>query len=195
MIKFALQSTEAPPEPAADATRAEHIAPVPRVSIQAFCESAETAAAMQAAAEDRRMVKAHLKVQMGGVAAAAEAYRGSPTPNVVVLESEGRGPELLAGLDALSEVCDAGTRVIVIARVNDIQFYRELVRRQISDYLLAPIEVVDSSARSPACFRRPMRSPWAVPWLWSAPRAGWAPRPLRTISAGRSRATSNSMPW
>ena len=31
---------------------------------------------MQAAAEDRRMLKAHLKLQMGGVAAAAEAYRG-----------------------------------------------------------------------------------------------------------------------
>src|SRR5262245_33165574 len=128
---------------ATETARDDHIAPVPRISIQAFCESAETAAVMQAAAEDRRMLKAHLKLQMGGVAAAAEAYRSSPTPNVVVLESESRGPELLAGLDALSEVCDAGTRVIVVGRVNDILFYRELVRRQISDYLIAPIGVID----------------------------------------------------
>ena len=73
----------------------------------------ETAAAIQAAGEDRRLGKAHLKIQMGGVTAAIEAYRGSPTPNVIMLESEGRGDTILTGLDALAEFCDAGTRVIV----------------------------------------------------------------------------------
>jgi pilus assembly protein CpaE len=140
MIKFALQGSDQPANAAAGEV---HIAPVPRISIQAFCDSADTAAAVQAAAADRRMSKAHLKMQMGGVAAAAEAYRNAPTPNVIMIESEGRGEELLAGLDQLSEVCDAGTRVIVIGRVNDIVFYRELQRRQISDYLIAPIDVLD----------------------------------------------------
>ena len=46
--------------------RDEHIAPAPRVSVQAFCETVETAAAIQAAGEDRRMAKAHLRIQMGG---------------------------------------------------------------------------------------------------------------------------------
>ena len=55
----------------------EHIAPAPRVSIQAFCETVETAAAIQSAGEDRRLGKAHLKIQMGGVTAAVEAYRGT----------------------------------------------------------------------------------------------------------------------
>src|SRR5207237_2703592 len=98
----------------------EHIAPVPRISIQAFCASADTAAAMQAASEDRRMVKAHLKVQMGGIAAATEAYRASATPNVVIIESDGRGEELLGGLDMLAEVCDVGTRVIAIRSINSL---------------------------------------------------------------------------
>jgi pilus assembly protein CpaE len=142
MIKFALQP-EAQPSPAFDATRDAHVAPVPRISIQAFCESADTAAIMQAATGDRRMIKAHMKVQMGGVAAAVEAYRTSPTPNVIVIESESKSDELLAGLDTLAEVCDAGTRVIVIGKVNDILLYRELVRRQISDYLISPIGVID----------------------------------------------------
>jgi pilus assembly protein CpaE len=142
MIKFAIQP-EAKSASAAPPTRDDHIAPVPRVSIQAFCENPETAAAMQTAAADRRMIKAHMKVQMGGIAAASEAYRSSPTPNVIMIESEVRSDELLAGLDSLAEVCDAGTRVIVIGKVNDILLYRELVRRQISDYLIAPIEVVD----------------------------------------------------
>ena len=96
---------------------------------------------MQAAGEDRRMGKAHLKIQMGGIAAAVEAYRTSPTPNVIVIESESRGDDLLAGLDTLAEVCDAGTRVMVIGKLNDIMLYRELVRRGVSDYLMAPITV------------------------------------------------------
>ena len=60
------------------------------MSVQAFCETVETAAAVQAAGEDRRLGKAHLKIQMGGMAAAIEAYRSSPTPNVIILETEGR---------------------------------------------------------------------------------------------------------
>ena len=76
---------------AAEVASDEHIAPAPRVSVQAFCENVDTAAAVQAAGEDRRMAKAHLRVQMGGMAAAVEAYQSAPTPNVIILESEGRG--------------------------------------------------------------------------------------------------------
>jgi pilus assembly protein CpaE len=121
----------------------EHIAPAPRVSIQAFCETVETAAAVQAAGEDRRLGKAHLKIQMGGITAAVEAYSTSPTPNVVVIESESGGDEILNGLDSLAEVCDAGSRVIVIGRQNDVVLYRELVRRGVSDYLISPLGTLD----------------------------------------------------
>src|SRR5437764_4822666 len=102
-----------PPEaPTEAAAVSEHIAPAPRISVQAFCETVETAAAIQAAGEDRRLAKAHLRIQMGGIAAAVEAYSGSPTPNVIMLESDSRGEDFLAGLDSLAEVCDAGSKVI-----------------------------------------------------------------------------------
>jgi pilus assembly protein CpaE len=120
----------------------EHIAPAPRVSVQAFCDTVETAAAIQGAGEDRRLAKAHLRIQMGGVTAAIEAYRSSPTPNVIILESEGRGEDVLAGLDELAHVCDAATRVIVIGRMNDVGLYRELVRRGVSDYLIMPVDTL-----------------------------------------------------
>jgi pilus assembly protein CpaE len=122
--------------------REEHIAPAPRVSVQAFCETVETAAAIQAAGEDRRMARAHLRIQMGGVAAAVEAYHSSPTPNVIILESVTRAEDILDGLDRLAEVCDAGTRVVVIGRLNDVVLYRELVRRGVSDYLIAPVGTI-----------------------------------------------------
>jgi pilus assembly protein CpaE len=127
----------------ADNLSDEHIAPAPRVSIQAFCDTVETAAAVQSASEDRRLGKAHLRIQMGGVTAAVEAYRSAPTPNVIVIESESRADGLLAGLDELSGVCDAGTRVVVIGRMNDVVLSRELVRRGISDYLIAPVGTID----------------------------------------------------
>ena len=50
---------------------------------------------------------------------------------------------ILAGLDSLADVCDPGTRVIVIGRHNDVTLYRELVRRGVSDYLIAPVNTLD----------------------------------------------------
>src|SRR5579872_344927 len=139
MTKPASQAAWQDSAPADIAGREERIAPAPRVSVQAFCETVETAAAIQAAGEDRRMAKAHLRIQMGGLVAAIEAYQNAPTPNVVILETENQDADILAGLDELAPVCDAGTRVIVIGRVNDVGLYRELVRRGVSDYLIAPV--------------------------------------------------------
>jgi len=121
----------------------EIIAPLPRVTLQAFCETQDVAAAMQAVTADRRMDKVQARVQMGGPAAAVEAFRGAPTPNVIVLETVREPAVLVSNLDALAESCDPGTKVVVIGHVNDIQLYRELIRRGVSDYLVAPFGVLD----------------------------------------------------
>src|SRR6476469_4127648 len=144
MIKHAQQVAETARmlNPAGDGDDA-HIAPAPRVSVQAFCETVETAAAVHAAGEDRRLARAHVKIQMGGIAAASEAYRNSPTPNVILIETDNRTDEILRGLDHLAEVCDAGTRVIVVGRVNDVALYRGLTRRGVSEYLIGPIGTLD----------------------------------------------------
>jgi pilus assembly protein CpaE len=120
----------------------DYIAPAPRVSVQAFCETAETAAAVRAAGEDRRLGKAHLSVHMGGVAAAIDTYHTQPTPNVIILETE-QHSDILAGLDELATVCDAGTRVVVIGSKNDAAPYRELVRRGVNDYVIGPVGTID----------------------------------------------------
>jgi pilus assembly protein CpaE len=141
MISYARQNSEEQPDrPLALAD--DYIAPAPRVSVQAFCETVETAAAVRSAGEDRRLGKAHLTVQMGGMATAIEAYRTVPTPNVIILETEGRS-DILAGLDQLATVCDAGTRVVVIGSDDDVAPYRELVRRGVSDYVVGPVDTLD----------------------------------------------------
>lgn len=142
MISYAQKTDDEQPAATPTTAAEEHIAPAPRVSIQAFCETVETASAVQAAGEDRRLGKTHLKIQMGGMAAAIEAYRTAPTPNVILLEAEPR-TDILGGLDQLATVCDAGTRVVVIGKVNDVTLYRELVRRGVSDYVIAPVVTID----------------------------------------------------
>ena len=120
----------------------EYISPAPRVSVQAFCASIANATAVRAASEDRRLGKAHLTVHMGGLAAAIETYHTSPTPNVILLETE-PGKDILEGLDELATVCDAGTRVVVIGNASDVAPYRELVRRGVSDYVTGPVKPID----------------------------------------------------
>ena len=118
---------------------APHERPVPRISIHAFCEFPDTGAALQRAATDRRLSKAHLTVQLGGIAAAVEFYAGSITPNLLIVETRLNGEAALAELDRLAEVCDPATKVIVVGRVNDVELYRELMRRGASEYLVAPL--------------------------------------------------------
>ena len=128
----------APPEPLTAEPRAR---PVPRVNIQAFCEDQETAAVIQKASEDRRLAKAHVTVQMGGVEAAVAFYRNASTPNLIIIESLLDRKEMLTELERLAEVCDPGTKVIAIGHVNDVLLYRELLRRGVSEYVVAPTSV------------------------------------------------------
>ncbi len=121
----------------------EHIAPLPRVAIQAFCETHDIKQVLQALSSDRRMAKTMIKVQDGGVAACLEAYRGAPTPNVIIIESNNDRNGLLLRLDELAQYCDSGTRVLVIGQTNDVILYRDLMKRGVSEYLIAPVNVLD----------------------------------------------------
>jgi pilus assembly protein CpaE len=115
---------------------------IPRIAIHVFCESPDVAAAAESAAQDRMMARARITVHRGGIAAAAALYRDAPTPNLIVLESRSSTAAFFAELEALAEVCDLGTKVMAIGYTNDISFYRELMRRGISEYLLAPVSPV-----------------------------------------------------
>jgi pilus assembly protein CpaE len=117
-----------------------HERPVPRISIHAFCEFPDTGAALQRAGADRRLAKAHLSVQLGGIPAAVEHFAGQVTPNLLIVETRLGGKEALAELDRLAEVCDSATKVMVIGRVNDVELYRELMHRGASEYLVAPLD-------------------------------------------------------
>lgn len=117
----------------------ERARPIPRISIQAFCENSHMAGVVQDASEDRRLSKAHVSVHMGGATAAVQHYQESPTPNLIIVESSLPRQQLISELDRLAECCDPGTKVVIIGHVNDVVLYRELLKRGVSEYLVAPI--------------------------------------------------------
>lgn len=112
---------------------------VPRISIHVFCESPALTVEMQAAAADRRMARAQIRLGAGGVKAAVKRYRNEPTPDLIILEAQSDGEALLAEVDTLATVCDVSTKVILVGRSNDIDLYRALMRRGLSEYLRAPV--------------------------------------------------------
>ncbi len=124
------------------AERSDRARPIPRISIQAFCEHGDTAEAIQIAADDRRLAKAHVSVHMGGAEAGVAHYQESPTPNLIVIESMLPRMQLIGELDKLAECCDAGTKVVVISNTNDVLLYRELLKRGVSEYLITPISPI-----------------------------------------------------
>jgi pilus assembly protein CpaE len=115
---------------------------VPRIELHVFCDNQQTGQILQVATSDRRMARAHVTMQLGGIAAACQVYQTQPTPNVLVVETHSGRDQLMAELGQLSEVCQANTKVVVLGHVNDVLLYRELIKAGISEYVVAPVSAV-----------------------------------------------------
>ncbi|WP_201838759.1 AAA family ATPase [Microvirga zambiensis] len=115
---------------------------IPKIAIDVFWDSPQVAASLDRMAVDRVMSGARVNLRQGGIAAAIDHYEQAPTPNLVVVESRSSASAFLVELDRLAEVCDAGTKVLAIGHINDIVFYRGLLERGVSDYMLAPVDPV-----------------------------------------------------
>jgi pilus assembly protein CpaE len=62
----------------------ERARPMPRLSMQAFCEDGGTAEVVQMAAANRHLCKSQVSV---GVSAAVAHDQDSPAPNLIVIET------------------------------------------------------------------------------------------------------------
>ncbi len=114
--------------------------PVPRITINAFCDRPDVAKVVTTAAADRRLAKAIVNVEMGGIEAAIASLAANPSPNLIVIDTTASASTLLRGLDQLAESVDEGSKVIIVGAANDIALYRELMRRGVSEYMVGPIQ-------------------------------------------------------
>ncbi len=128
---------------------------VPRIAIHVFAERQDTLAAAERAAQDRRLSRATTQIRVGGVPAAVETYHHEPTPPLIIVECLKDPQTLLWEVDQLAEVCDAGTKVIVVGATNDIILFRELMRRGVSEYLVAPLQPLQLIAAIGGLFNDP----------------------------------------
>jgi len=137
----------------AEAALGEHA--VPRITIHFHWTRPETGELIQRASADRRMERAKVVTQEGGLGGAVDFYQNQPTPQLLVVESLDPTPKLLSYLERLSEVCDPGTKVIVVGAANDIALYRELMRRGVSEYLVPPLGTLQLIAAITALYADP----------------------------------------
>src|SRR5262245_46323902 len=85
--------------------------PVPRITITAFCDRPDVASVVQTAAQDRRLTKAIVNVEMGGIDQAVATLSSNPSPNLTVVDTVASASALLRGLDRLAELVDEGSKV------------------------------------------------------------------------------------
>ncbi len=137
----------------------DDIRPVPRITVQAFCETDIVSQTIEMTGKDRRMSRTQVKVLMGGIPAAVDYYSSAPTPNLIIIESKAGGHDLLTGLGRLAEVCDSDTKVIIVGHHNDIAIYREMISNGISDYLVAPLSMADLMSAITKIFVDPETGP------------------------------------
>jgi pilus assembly protein CpaE len=115
---------------------------VPPVTLHAYCDTPEMIGTMERAVADRRMSRAHAAIHPGGIAAAIDLYRQAASPNLLIIESRAAAADLDAQLDTLADVCQSGTKLILIGYANDVSVYRELLARGVSEYMVAPVEPI-----------------------------------------------------
>ncbi|WP_457581835.1 AAA family ATPase [Ensifer canadensis] len=137
----------------------EQVRPLPRISIHAFCESEAMQRLMERCGQDRRMAKVSLRINSGGIDAAANMFATVSTPNLIILETSTEPRLLLTELAPLAAVCDPSTKVVLVGKYNDIALYRELIRNGISEYMVAPVAMPDILSAVSSIFVDPDAEP------------------------------------
>lgn len=137
----------------------EQVRPLPRISIHAFCESEAMQRLMERCGQDRRMAKVSLRINSGGIDAAANMFATVSTPNLIILETSTEPRLLLPELAPLAAVCDPSTKVVLVGKHNDIALYRDLIRNGISEYMVAPVAMPDILSAVASIFVDPDAEP------------------------------------
>jgi len=102
----------------------------------AFICDEETLAVLRPIATD--MGFAPEKCAQGSLRTAVQSLSVAPSPVILMIDLSECG-DPLTDINALAEVCEPGTLVIALGRVNDVRLYRQLIASGIHDYLPKPV--------------------------------------------------------
>lgn len=110
-----------------------------RPKIHIFCERDGATAGTANVLEHQRLGAASIDVCEGGLEAAIAAYERTASPELLIIESNCSPEQFFTALDSLAAQCEEHTKLIIIGQINDVHFYRALLRRNVSDYLISPL--------------------------------------------------------
>lgn len=89
--------------------------------------------------EDRRLGRSRMAVQTGGIQAAINYLSANETPQLLIVEANEMGDALFDRIEALAEVCDPNSNVILIGAENDISLYRQLKDIGLAEYFCGSV--------------------------------------------------------
>ena len=135
--------TEAPPLKALGVPREERQHtdhPVPPIKIHCSWDRPEMLGLLSVLEADRRLSRADISVERGGVEGAALHFARNPSPDLLVVDTTLRGKHMTDALDRLRAVLDPATKIVVLGAVNDITLLRELATRGVSEYIVGAVK-------------------------------------------------------
>jgi len=99
----------------------------------------DTIAAVQGMQQDRRLARSRMAIQSGGIQAAISYLGANETPQVLIVEASETGQALFQRIEALAEVCDPSSAVVLVGQENDIALYRELKNLGLAEYFCGDV--------------------------------------------------------
>ncbi len=78
------------------------------------------------------------KCQKSDMRSAIQSLSVAASPNILLIDLSG-SDEPMDDVNALAEVCEPGTMVIAMGKLNDVHLYRDLIASGVQDYLVKPI--------------------------------------------------------
>jgi pilus assembly protein CpaE len=109
-----------------------------------FTQDNETSAALIEALS--RLGEVQSRIYLGDVTRAIEYTKSSARAKVLCVDCSGRDL-LISDVEELMEFCPPDTNVIILGERNDVSIFRDLMKLNISDYLVKPVNA-DILARS-----------------------------------------------
>ncbi len=123
-----------------------------RINIGAYVLTDAVREAVNALGGDRLFLRSHVSVKDGGMQDALEGLSARSTPELLIVETLSRDEALLNEIGALADVCQPGTRVIVIGAENDINLFKTLIEQGISQYFVGTVSTEELKTAIAAAF-------------------------------------------
>lgn len=116
---------------------------LPASSVDFYALDEGTAALAQQLASDWRFARVSVRIERTGIEVAVEHYKETPSPELIIIETNDISEAFLEHLGSLAGVCAAGTDAVIVGPKNDVHLYRSLVEMGVKDYLVRPVSEVD----------------------------------------------------